>query len=245
VEIVRPGEPVEVALDYRNIREAAIQVYRVDLMKLYLREKNLSTITKVHLAGIRPQLEKSVTLGDGKDYVDKERKVALDLSEEGAYLLICRGDDLFASGLVLVTPLKIEVQEDPQSGRVRANVLDAVKGGYAAEVHVKAIGSADSEFRSGDTDLRGVFVADGIRGTATVIARAGDSRYAFYRGKLWLGAPADQRTTPARVPPGQRDALDYQQNLRDLNRQMQDANFDAWNKMRRSQSKGVKVQEAK
>lgn len=46
--------------------------------------------------------------------------------------------------MVLITPLKIEVQEDPASGRVRANVLDTVKGGYRPEVHVKAIGSADT-----------------------------------------------------------------------------------------------------
>jgi tetratricopeptide (TPR) repeat protein len=75
VTIVRPGKPVELELDYRNVREAALQVYRVDLMKLYLREKNLSTITKVRLAGIEPELEKTVALGDGRDYVDKERTV--------------------------------------------------------------------------------------------------------------------------------------------------------------------------
>ena len=39
-----------------------------------------------------------------------------------------------------------------------------------ANVHVKAIGSGDNEFKSGDTDLRGIFVAEGLNGSATVIA---------------------------------------------------------------------------
>ncbi|KKL59215.1 hypothetical protein LCGC14_2217580, partial [marine sediment metagenome] len=117
VSIFRPGKPVELTLKYRNIKEASYQVYRVDLMKLYLREKNLSSITKVNLAGIKPLVEMTIQLGDGKDYVDKEKVARLALKDEGAYLVICRGDDLFASGLVLVTPLKIEVQEDVTSGR--------------------------------------------------------------------------------------------------------------------------------
>src|SRR5437773_5649280 len=37
-----PGKPVELELKYRNIPEASVQVYRVDPMKLYLREKNRS-----------------------------------------------------------------------------------------------------------------------------------------------------------------------------------------------------------
>ena len=95
------------------------QVYRVDLMKLYLREKNLSEITKVKLAGIEPETELQEILGDGRDYVEKETVVHLPIEDEGAYLVICRGDDLFASGLVLITPLKIEVQEDLVSGRIQ------------------------------------------------------------------------------------------------------------------------------
>ncbi len=185
-------------LEYRNIKEAALQVYRVDLMKLYLREKNLSNVTSVHLAGIQPELELTVPLGDGKDYVDKKRNVKLELKEEAAYLVICRGDDLFASGLVLITPLTIEMQEDADlRPRPRERPRRGKEGGYAAEVHVKAIGSADSEFKSGETDLRGVFVADGLRGKATVIAREGESRYAFYRGETWLGAPEHARVPSA------------------------------------------------
>jgi hypothetical protein len=244
VTVFKPGQAVELTLKYRNIKEAFVQVYRVDLMKLYLQQKNLSKITSVQLAGIRPEFEQTIALGDGKDYVEKERKIALQLKDEAAYLAICRGDDLFASGMVLVTPLKIEVQEETASGRVRANVLDTVKGGYRPEVHVKAIGSSDSEFRSGETDLRGLFIADNLRGKATVIAREGQSRYAFFRGQQWLGAPADAPATPAQ-PAQQRQSIDYQGNLKGQNDAIQDFNNRQWNEQRRqAPNKGVKTKAA-
>ncbi len=55
VTTLQPGEAVEIKIDYRNINEAALEIYKVDLMKLYLREKNLSNITAVDLAGIDPE----------------------------------------------------------------------------------------------------------------------------------------------------------------------------------------------
>jgi hypothetical protein len=49
-------------------------------------------------------------------------------------------------------------------------------------------------------------VADGIIGTSTVIAKTGDNRYAFFRGKLPLGN-VPKATSPANAPaegkPGQ------------------------------------------
>ena len=246
VTVVKPGANVSLNLKYRNIKEAFVQVYRVDLMKLYLQQKNLSAITSVQLAGIKPESEQTISLGNGKDYVEKERAIPLALKDEAAYLVICRGDDLFTSGMVLITPLKIEVQEDTTSGRVRANVLDTAKGGYRPEVHVKAIGSADSEFRSGETDLRGLFIADNLRGKATVIAREGNSRYAFFRGSAWLGAPENApapAAQPTQMKGGQQ--IDYQGNLLDQNSTIQKFNNDNYNQQRRqAPNKGVKVEKA-
>jgi hypothetical protein len=189
-------------------------------------------------------VETTIKLGDGKDYIDKEQKIKLDLNEEGAYLVICRGDDLFTSALALVTPLEIEVQQDAVSGRVRANVINDREKEYVAEVHVKAIGSADSEFRSGETDLRGVFVADNLRGTATVIARDGDARYAFYRGEKWLGPPVQQ--TPANQPtePLEEKRFDYRSNLRMQNEDLQQGVWKEYDQNRRGKNKGVEVQKA-
>lgn len=245
VTVVKPGATVALTLKYRNIKEAFVQVYRVDLMKLYLQQKNLSAITSVQLAGIKPESEQTITLGDGKDYVEKEHAIPLALKDEAAYLVICRGDDLFTSGMVLITPLKIEVQEDKVSGRIRANVLDTAKGGYRPEVHVKAIGSADSAFRSGETDLRGLFIADNLRGKATVIAREGNSRYAFFRGSDWLGAAENAPAQPQPSQPAAKPDVDYNSNLYQQNGSIQKFNNDNWNSQRRSApSKGVKIEKA-
>ncbi|MFK7850033.1 MAG: tetratricopeptide repeat protein [Akkermansiaceae bacterium] len=247
VTTFEPKEKVEIELRFRNVKEAYLQIYRVDLMKLYLREKNLSNITKVHLAGIEPEMEMTLDLGDGEDYRDRDRTATLPLKEEGAYLVICRGDDLFTSGMVLVTPLKLEIQENPGGGSVRVNVRDTVDKGYQAKVHVKAIGSQDVEFKSGDTDLRGIFVAEGVNGTATVIARQ-DGRYAFYRGENHLGqAQPNQPVRPAAQKQQQQlEQGDYLNNLNDLNYEMQRGNIGTWNELRRSKGgKGVEIQQAK
>jgi len=249
VNLFRPKSDVDVLLKYRNIKEAALQVYRVDLMKLYLREKDLANITQVQLAGIEPEVSENITLGDGKDYIDKERKVKLDIKDEGAYLVICRGDDLFTSGLVLISPLEIEVQEDITSGRVRVNVRDTTEGTFIEGVHVKAIGSTDKEFKSGETDLRGIVIADDIRGNATVIARDEQARYAFYRGKQWLGTP--EEVEEAEIEQAQEEAatkkkrqVRYRENIDITNYAIQQKGFGEFDKMRRGGQKGVQVQEA-
>jgi hypothetical protein len=98
---------------------------------------------------------------------------------------------MYASGLLLVTPLAVDAQEDAQAGRVRVNVRDTKTGEFVSKVHVKVIGSESGQFVSGETDLRGVFIADAIRGKATAIVRGEGDRYAFYRGETWLGPPPE------------------------------------------------------
>ncbi len=246
VTTFKPKEKPEVELRFRNIKEAYLQIYKVDLMKLYLREKNLSNITKVHLAGIEPEFEMTLDLGDGKDYRDRDIKTTLPIEDEGAYLVICRGDDLFTSGMVLVTPLKLEIQETPGAGSLRVNVRDTVTDGYQAKVRVKAIGSHDDQFKSGDTDLRGIFVAEGLRGAATVIARQ-NGRYAFYRGETHLGQPvqANQRPQPKPQMRQQMQQSDYLDNLNMFNNAIQKGNIQQWEYLRRGKGgKGVEIQKA-
>ena len=253
VKIFRPKEAVKIKIKYRNIKELSYQVYRVDLMKLYLREKDLNKISQVHLAGIAPEQSGTVTLGDGKDYIDKEKEIDLTAIKDdktykdGAYLVICRGDDIFTSGLVLVTPLDLDVQEDAVSGRVRINVRDVVKGGYRENVHVKAIGSAQSSFVSGKTDLRGLYIADGINGIVTVIAREGKDTYAFYRGKNWLGAPSvpgQQQVQQQLKYPEAGYKADYRSNVEMMNQAIQSNRLNEFDQMRRGVQKGVQVQKA-
>src|SRR5207245_4326874 len=100
---------------------------------------------------------------------------------------------------VLVSPLALEIQEDAASGRVRVTVKDVGGDKYVHNVHVKVIGSANDQFVSGQSDLRGIFVADAIRGTSTVIARTDANRYAFHRGKVVLGN-VPQANAPSAEP---------------------------------------------
>ena len=241
VTIKRPNTEVALTLKYRNIKTAVIQVYRVDLMKFYLKEKNLSQVTQTRLAGIEPAISQTVPLGDGKDYIDKSREIALPLTEEGAYLVICRGDNLSTSGLILITPLEIEVQEGTVSGRVRVNVRDVVVGKYQPKVHVKAVDSAAGRFISGETDLRGIFIADGLRGTATVIARDAENRYAFHHGTAWLGSPHG-KVQPTRRNTRRRETTDYRQHLERKNRAIQSTNVGMFDRLRRRARAGVQVQ---
>ncbi|MCA9164106.1 MAG: tetratricopeptide repeat protein, partial [Planctomycetales bacterium] len=197
VTTFKPGEAAQVELGFRNIAEVDTAVYRIDLLKFSLLRRDLSDITNINLAGIRPYYEARLKLGDGRDYRDRTTKLELPLKDEGAYLVVCRGENLYASGMVLVTPLGLEVQEEVSSGQVRATVRNVVEDRYKHDVLVKVIGSRGNDFVSGKTDLRGVFVAEGILGRSMVIAQSGDGRYAFYRGERDLGPhPQPNQPTP-------------------------------------------------
>ncbi len=67
-------------------------------------------------------------LEGGLAYDAQTKALDLPLTKEGAYLVMVRGEDLYASGIVLVTPLEMEVREEPASGRVRVRVADARTG---------------------------------------------------------------------------------------------------------------------
>jgi hypothetical protein len=259
VTTIPPGGPAEVELKFRNIAACDAKVYRIDLMKFSLLKRNLGGITHINLAGIRPYHEATVTLGDGKDYRDRTHKLPLPLKEEGAYLLVCRGEDLHASGLVLLTPLGVEVQEDTTAGRVRTTLKDRTADRYLNNVHVKVIGSRNEDFISGSTDLRGVFVADGIKGTSTVIAQAEPSRYAFFRGQTELAvdeagkklpAPPAEGKPPAKPAPtrGAKASAsldsDLLEDLQGTNRAFQGKQVEQLKQMYDNKQTGVEAQKA-
>ncbi|NND97519.1 MAG: tetratricopeptide repeat protein, partial [Pirellulaceae bacterium] len=212
VTTIEPDEDKVVELQFRNVSEAAIKVYRIDLMKFGLMQRNLDRITAINLAGIRPYHEETVNLGDGKDYRDRTTELSLPLNEEGAYLIVCRGDNLYASGLALVSPLTLSVEQDATSGRVRVSVKNATNDKFVSDVHVKVIGSANNDFNSGETDLRGLFIADDVQGTTTVIAVNGDDRYAFYRGDVTLqpSASTNEQAEASQVTESQEPAMGQQ-----------------------------------
>ena len=140
---LRPGAvssgTAEVELGYHNIAECDVKVYRVDLMKFCEAAQALGDLSRVNLAGIRPLYEASVKLRDGADYRDHAQKLALPLKKEGAYLVVCRGEDLYASGLLLISPLEIESSLDPTAGQVRVFVKDAASGKCLSDAQVEVM----------------------------------------------------------------------------------------------------------
>ena len=206
----------ELTLSYRNLKEVDVKIYKVDLMRLYLMEKSLNDIRGVQLYGIHPQIEQTVALGDGKDYRQMEKKLALDLKEPGAYLVVLRGGDLLTTGMVLRSDLKVDVQEDLDAGRIRVNVKR--NADFVGAAHVKVIGTGNQDFQSGDTDLRGIFVAGDLVGRATVIVKK-DDQYAFYRG---TGIHQPARYRPPSPPQGRQN-----QQREQLDKKLKGGDFDA------------------
>jgi hypothetical protein len=196
------GTPIEAEVSYCNISTVSIMAYRVDLMRLFLKEKNLDRIAGVNLAGITPtftferELPKVTTGTTGKT------RISLPIKEMGAYLVLARSGEVFASGLVLITPLKMEVQE--YQGAVRVTVLESATAKPAEKVHIKA--STGYGFTSAETDLRGSATINVSGGSVTVVARRGKDEYVFFRSKA-MAVPQKQRQA---VSPQQ---IEYNQSI--------------------------------
>ncbi len=249
----RPGEPVKIDLATRNVKEAALRVYKVDLLKLYGRGGEITDVTKVNLAGITPEAELTVPLGDGRDFAWRHRDVALPVKGEGAYLVICRGDDITTSGIVLITPLELERRENHDDGSLRVHVRDAVKGGYVADADIRVFDSFGGEPSSGRTDPRGVFQAGGLAGHATVVVRHGDTRYAFRRTSepLRPSVMRTARTTSAAISekgapakPKSMSKEDYLLNVKQQLKGSQSGNKNLWEGKVSTGGKGVEALKA-
>jgi len=124
-----------------------------------------------------------------------------------------------------------------------------VDGNFVNNVHVKVVGSRNAEFVAGRTDLRGVFVADGIQGRVTVIAQKDSNQYAFYRGETdLLPAPARPGAPPA---PSERkpqaageDRRELLRGLEESNRMLQQQQIENLRQNYQQQRKGVEASKA-
>ena len=253
VTTARPGGKVGLEVEFRNVKQADLLVYSVDLMTLYLREKDLSRVTEVNLAGIEPKLRQTVELGGGGDLLPRKHLLELALKEPGAYLVICRGDELHASGLVLVSELDLRVKEDPVAGSLRVQALAREDQRFLRDVDVRVVGSASGEFRSGKTDPRGIYVADGVSGTSTVIAKMEGGHYAFFRGETLL-AMAEGRRQEIQSDSRSREESDfgqqgvdgvYFQNVLELNSDNQVQRQARYKAAVQADRKGVQVKQVK
>ena len=238
---IQPGQVASLELEYRGMQTMELLAYPVDLMTLYLREKDLSRVTQVNLAGISPTLSKTITLGDESPLRAKKHTAQLELPEAGAYLVMARGGDQHASALILVSDLEVQVQ-DYANGQVRVQAFNAKTGKYLHDVDVRALGTSNGRIQVGKTDRRGLYVTDGVQGKATIIARLDRKHYAFHMGTKELREPRQTEGAPST---GQGGAEFYLQNVYGQNDAgIQERNKNLDREIQRTR-KGVQVKQVK
>lgn len=247
IHIFGPEEKAQIKLKHRNLKKVDYKVYPVNLLRLYILRRNLSGVTKVNLAGIKPYQEGSFSLEGTQKYEIHKGNFPLPLKDPGAYLVFLKSESLNTSTLVVISSLKLYVQEDAASGRVRVNGLNRKADKPEEKVYIKVIGQGNQKFRSGWTDVRGVFVADDIKGKTTILAKKG-KHYSFFRGTTFLQnyqpEPEQPATTTPRARPSKRKQLDYLKKIRGLNAEVQKGN---WQRLRKyfQGKKGVQIEQTK
>jgi TolA-binding protein len=243
--VVAPDERASIKLETRNINKVEVLVYKVDLMRLYLLRRSLSDIGNVRLFGIKPTLQKKVILKEAKPYLDLKQKIPLQIGTKGAFLVIARAGELKSSGLLLRTRIRIETQEFLKQGRLRLNVTQG--GLRLAGARVKIVGSYSSGLQSGKTDLRGVFVADGLRGKVTALVES-EGTYAFYQSKQVFGAPRPPRLGGRHLRPSQK-AASKRTDLLQMNslqlKLLQDKGDKSLEQLFRNKQQGVELRRTK
>ncbi|MCA9255541.1 MAG: hypothetical protein KDA33_07875 [Phycisphaerales bacterium] len=103
-----------------------------------------------------------------------------------------------------------------------------------------------SQFRTGETDLRGVYVADGLAGSATAIARDDGGHFAFYRNPTatMLAMANPRELERAKGESRMRQQVDYFSNIMDDNRSIQSGNVSYLQQIFDQREEGVQVQKA-
>jgi hypothetical protein len=134
-------------------------------------------------------------------------------------------------------------------------IRDAHTKEFVPKVQVKVIGSDNPSFLSGETDLRGVYVAEAVRGQVTAVARKATNQYAFYRGTTHVGqpaaAPAAAEGRPVHEPKAGENAQpqSLDQNLKSQNMFYQNRQIDRLQQRYGAENegaqKGVKVEGVK
>ena len=172
------GEPLAFALRYRNVAEATLKAYPVDLQVLFAIRKTLDGLHQIDLSGIVPAREWKQALPDAGDFREHEAQVTIpDVpSEAGVWLVVVKTDKLERSTLLVRSDLHVELQRLGSKVRVHVTGPDG-RGVGGAFVTV----SDGSKIRArGLTDGRGSFEAPGVGPRAFVVVSKGD-RYGVAR----------------------------------------------------------------
>lgn len=194
ITTVDGSAPAVLRIRHRNIRSVVLRAYRVDLMKLYLLKKNLNNVTRINLAGIHPTYKKHIRWGTRSEFKEKVARLHLPLPQRGAYLVVLKSKNKEVSGILLRTQLKLDVEQNPSTGRVTAYVFDRKTQRPVHQAWVRVVATKSrGKIHKGRSDLRGILSVQNARGYATVLAQKGDD-FAFFRGRVLLNPPSSRRT---------------------------------------------------
>ncbi len=165
-------DALSAAVSAKNLPEATLKVYKVDLMVLLASRKDLANVARIDLTGIAPLQEWKVALGENQ-YRMRDQKVDVPVEGKGAFLVVAKGEELDASCVLIRTEIALRVQK--VENRVRVYVTD--HGGQAPvrDAYVK-VSDGTRVVATGYTDARGVFEAGlpSAPGLLSIVAERGD-----------------------------------------------------------------------
>ncbi len=165
-------EGLMLAVQAKNLPEATLKVYKVDLMVLLASRKDLANAAKVDLTGIAPLKEWTAPLGENQ-YRWRDQSVEVPVEGKGAYLVVAKGQELDASSVMIRTEIALKVQK--VENRVRVYVTDRAGKEAVKDAYVK-VSDGTRIIAAGYTDARGVFEAglQGAPGLLSIVAEHGD-----------------------------------------------------------------------
>lgn len=174
--IAAPPGKVQAKVRWRNLEKLTLRFYPVDLLLLFMKEKDLRQVAQVDLTGVAPRKQLETKLS-GKPYEWNETGVALPVEEKGAYLVVAKADEIDVSALLILTDLDVKVQRI--GDKVRVYAATRKDGKPAGDAYV-TVSDGQRILGRGRTDARGVFEARGANGAVSVVAEK-EGNYALYR----------------------------------------------------------------
>jgi len=205
-----PDQQAMLRVESRNIHEATLVLYKVDFLILCLKQKDLRNVKDVNLSGIRPSLTAAITLGNGNEGMTKisEIPVSLPEKEQGAWLVVIKGDGFEQSGMIIRSNLVLDVAI-MQDGTIRASAHDRVSRKPVHGASIRFIPAGSQAAVAVTSDPRGIAESRLLDSTMTIVADY-NGEYAFQRVSVQQATPAaDLFMRTRHAEQGQRNDYDY------------------------------------
>ena len=239
VTTINTGDQPKLKIRFKGVKKISMTLYKVDFLLLCLKEKDLSRITRINLAGIKPYLTRSVQLAADHPYLGREKSVTVPAKDRGAYLVVLKANGIETSGMILKSDLRMDVLGLATKGIARVSIRNTTTGRVVPGTVVNFLTSGSSSIKTVKTDLRGMAETGGLSGIPTIVG-IHKGHYCFFRGNRTFRT----RTWGGRVF----DSTSYKKKaLRKLfqqRRSIQKDNESIWNKNIKQDKKGLILKKA-